>query len=769
MATSENNNSQGKRAPRKKVAKARNRVVPSGAKLHRILLDITNQLAQSNSLDEALEKFIDILSEQLHAERSTVFLNDPRTGELYSRVAQGDLRRRIRILNNHGVAGWCFTNAQSLLIPSAYEDERFSNEFDVRTGFETREIISTPLRDLSGEIIGVSQVLNRIDGNFDDLDLSYLERISAQATIGLQPHVVLEQIEASRRQEAEFLQVVSSVSSEINLGPLLNKIISAITNMLDAERSTLFINDEKTSELYTEFGEGIGKTQLRIPNHAGIAGYVFQTGEAINIPYAYADLRFNPSFDKQTGFFTRSILCMPVINKAGKIIGVTQVLNKRGGAFTKKDEQRLSAFTSQISIGIENAKLFNDVHNMKNYNESVLESMSNAVLTTDQEGAIVTCNAAGTKMMGVDELEILGKHTEQFFTGDNRWVHDKLQSVWDTGNEEIFMDAEIKRRDGKVLSANLTALPLVDMKEQKLGTMLMLEDISGEKRMKSTMARYMDPNIADQLLESDTLGGMQSVSTVLFSDIRSFTTLTEELGPQGTVSLLNDYFTVMVECISSEGGMLDKFIGDAIMAIFGVPIPHDDDPDRAMRTAIAMMRELEIFNAKRLAEGKKPIDHGVGINTDNVVSGNIGSPKRMNYTVIGDGVNLASRLESACKQYGAHILASELTVKQLRGTYRMREVDRVVVKGKTAPVAVYEMLDYHNEESFPDMIEVVGHFNDGFSLYRQGKWDQAMKSFREALRIHPGDRASATYIERCEQLKADKPADWNGVWIMKTK
>ena len=750
-------------------SKGRSRVIPSGVRLERTLLQITNDLATAESLDQALERFIEILSTQLRAERSTVFLNDPRTGELYSRVAQGELRRRIRILNTHGVAGWCFTNRQSLLIPDAYADERFSDEFDVRTGFQTREIISTPLRDLHDEVIGVAQVLNRIDGHFDESDLAFLEHISSQATIGLQPHVVLEQIEASRRQEAEFLQVVSSVSSEINLGPLLNKIISAITNMLDAERSTLFINDEKSNELYTEFGEGIGKTQLRIPNHVGIAGHVFQSGEAINIPYAYADLRFNPSFDKQTGFFTRSILCMPVINKAGKIIGVTQVLNKRGGAFTTKDEARLSAFTSQISIGIENAKLFNDVHNMKNYNESVLESMSNAVLTTDQEGVIVTCNAAGTRMMGVEEGEILGKRTGEFFTEENAWVHDKLLSVWDTGNEEIFMDAEIRRRDSKLLSVNLTALPLVDMKEQKLGTMLMLEDISGEKRMKSTMARYMDPNIAEQLLESDTLGGMNSVSTVLFSDIRSFTTLTEELGAQGTVSLLNDYFTVMVECITNEGGMLDKFIGDAIMAIFGVPIPHDDDPDRAMRTAIGMMTELKIFNAKRVAEGKAPIDHGIGLNTDSVVSGNIGSPKRMNYTVIGDGVNLSARLESACKQYGAHILASELTVRQLRGTYRMREIDRVVVKGKTAPVGVYEILDFHTEDSFPNMIEVVGHFNDGISLYQQGRWDPAIKSFREALRIHPGDKASSTYIERCQQLKADKPVDWDGVWIMKTK
>ena len=303
----------------------------------------------------------------------------------------------------------------------------------------------------------------------------------------------------------------------------------------------------------------------------------------------------------------------------------------------------------------------------------------------------------------------------------------------------------------------------------------MIEDISSEKRMKSTMSRYMDPELADQLMtadgnDADIMGGKQSVGTVLFSDARSFTTITEELGAQGTVKLLNDYFTIMVDCITDEGGMLDKFIGDAMMCIFGTPVPHDDDPDRAVRAAIRMMTDLKVFNDKRSTEGKMPIDHGMGINTDSIVSGNIGSPKRMDYTVIGDGVNLAARIESACKQYGAHILISEFTYNAVKATYRTRQVDYVIVKGKTEPVGVYEVLDFHDDESYPNLVEALGLFNDGYRSWNEGKWDQATKLFNSVKKINPDDKAAQLYIDRCAHMKKNPPkGNWDGVWVMTSK
>ena len=756
---------------RRKAAQKADPSVHGRLKLVELLLEVSRKMAAFDTLDEVLTALVEMTTAELDAERGSLFLNDPETNELYSRVAQGNVKHEIRVLNTSGIAGYVFTSGQSVMIHDAYSDPRFNRSIDEQTGFVTRNIICAPIRTVKGEIIGVAQTLNKKKGNFTSRDLSVLEAMTTQGTLALQGAVFIERMKAVRQQEMEFVDVVSEVTADIKLGSLLQKVMGEATRMLNAERSTLFLNDEKTSELWSEVGQGLESVQIRLPNHLGIAGAVFSSSKTINIPYAYADLRFNPSFDKKTGFFTRSILCVPIVNKHGKTIGVTQVLNKRGGPFTNQDESRLRAFTAQISIALENAKLFADVQNMKNYSEAMLEPMSNAVLTLDDAGKIATCNAAGLKILRVRSDRILHRTAAEFFGADNAWLLERLKHVDETASADVLMDAELVVQEEKV-SANVTVLPLFSVERKRIGSMLLIEDISSEKRLKSTMSRDMDPGIADRLVASgaELLGGQSVMATVLFSDVRSFTTITEQLGAQGTVALLNEYFTLMVDCIQREGGMLDKFIGDAIMAAFGIPVAHEDDADRAVRAAISMLRELRAWNAQRIADGKMPVDMGVGLNTDTVVSGNIGSKKRMDYTIIGDGVNLASRLESACKQYGTHILVSEFTYAKLRGTYRAREVDLVVVKGKTQPVAIYEILDYHTEETYPRLIDALGYFRDGLAKYRQGKWNDAVAQFSEVASINPADKAAKLYAARCGYLAEHPPGDdWNGVWVMESK
>ncbi len=749
-----------------------------------LLLSINRKIAALTGLNEILRCLIEETVSELNADRGSLFLNDPTTGELYSRVAQGELTREIRFLNTSGIAGSVYHSGIGEIIHDVNDDRRFNSSIDASTGFETRNIVCAPIKTVKQDVIGVIQILNKKKGRFTKADLATVSAITEQAAITLQNAEGNEKQAAARQKELQFLSIVSDVTAEIELDNLLQRVMTEATKMLNADRATLFLNDFKTGELFSRVAMGDGVGEIRLPNNVGIAGTVYQSKKTINIPHAYADLRFNPSFDKKTGYFTRSILCVPILNKEGLCIGCTQVLNKKGGEFTEEDESRLRAFTQQVAIALENAQLFEDVAKERIYNHSMLESMSNAVVTINEEGRIVTCNKAGLRIFKVTSNEIIGHSAEKFFSDGRKWMLEKIHQCSESRENIVLMDVtfevgSVENENAEIISSNVSFLPLqsedpdgrMDKGSGNLGILIVIEDISDEKRMKSTMSRYIDPGIANQLMSqgADIMGGQETLATVLFSDVRSFTTITESLGAQGTVALLNEYFDIMVEAITEQGGMVDKFIGDAIMAGFGIPFSNDDDEDRGVKAGINMIKRLWEWNVQRENEGKMPVDMGLGLNTDKVVSGNIGSSKRMDYTMIGDGVNLAARLESACKSYSAKILISDFTYQRLKGTYQIRYIDDVIVKGKTEPVGVREILDFHTPLTFPNLMDNVNHFNEGRLSFKAGNWDKAIKSFRECLNCNPKDRLSDTYIERCTIMKKKNPKDWDGIWVMTSK
>jgi len=282
----------------------------------------------------------------------------------------------------------------------------------------------------------------------------------------------------------------------------------------------------------------------------------------------------------------------------------------------------------------------------------------------------------------------------------------------------------------------------------------------------------MTKEIADKLMEEgqDALGGTEQTASILFSDIKGFTAFSERTGASETVAMLNDYFTVMVDMVMNHGGILDKYMGDGMMAVFGAPFPGEQDADNAMKAALGMFRALEFFNEGREGAGKETIDIRVGLNTDQVVSGNIGSSRRMDYTVIGDGVNLAARLESASKAYGTRLLISEFTVAALHQDYALRQVDRLRVQGKENPVAIFEALDSYPEGAIQDVPALIQTFDEALQAYRGQRWSEALQGFEASLAIHPTDRVSQVYRSRCDIFSANPPPeDWDGVWVMTHK
>ncbi|MBN2515276.1 MAG: CHASE2 domain-containing protein [Deltaproteobacteria bacterium] len=292
-----------------------------------------------------------------------------------------------------------------------------------------------------------------------------------------------------------------------------------------------------------------------------------------------------------------------------------------------------------------------------------------------------------------------------------------------------------------------------------------------KKKIRGTFQYYLSGPVIEEMLKDPSklkLGGEKRDLSVLFSDIRGFTTISEKLTPEDLVHLLNEYLTVMTDLVFKYDGLLDKYMGDAIMAVFGAPVAQSDHPVRCCKTALDMMAELKTLQKKWEDEGKPVLDIGIGINTGDMVVGNMGSKMRFDYTVMGDNVNLGSRLEGINKEYGTNIVISEYTYAKVKDSFFCRELDSVRVKGKMQPVKIYELMgEKKDSEQWDGFVSV---FEEGLTHYKQGRWDGAIACFRKVLEIRPGDHTSTVYIERCENLKHNPPEEqWDGVYTMTKK
>lgn len=736
------------------------------------LVDISTRVSDTLSLDVVFSRLIEIVTEALGAERSALFLYDPETRELFSRVMQDSTVEEVRFPGNFGIAGAVFSSGRSEIIPDAYADSRFNRNVDTTTGFHTRNILCVPVRNNKGEVIGVTEALNKREGEFTAADRHLLESLSSHAAAALENARLYEETERAHREEALLLDVVSLIASEIHLDPLLGKIVLAATQLLGADRGSLFLYDPAHNELFSRVAGGLAEDQIRFPANAGIAGECFTTGKPVSIDDAYGEARFNPEVDKGTGYRTRNLLCMPIAAKNGNKVGVMEILNKKAGPFTVGDQRRLAALCAQAAVSIENAQLFEDVNDARSYSENILRSMSNGVVTLDAGGLVSKVNDAALRILGRLESDLVGKTVASVLGEANQWVITSIEKMLRTGKIDIAVDSDLLLEGEKAVSINLSTVPLYNLHDQRIGSMLVMEDITREKRLRNTMSRYMSKAVMDQLLEGGdvALGGTSREVSVLFSDIRGFSALSERLGARETVAMLNEYFTDMVDVVFAHQGILDKYIGDMIMAVFGSVLTTEQDADNAVTVGTRMLVALRELNVRRTAAKQDPIHIGVGISTGQVISGNIGSPKRLDYTVIGDRVNLAERLESANKYYGTNVLICQPTASRLKRSVRMRELDLIRVRGIQTPVSIYEVLDHHTDETFPRLDVVVDSFSWGLTHYRRQEWAKAGKFFREALAAQPEDRPSRLFLERCQIYGNDPPAPgWDGVWPLQQR
>ncbi|MCX8084608.1 MAG: adenylate/guanylate cyclase domain-containing protein [Calditerrivibrio sp.] len=287
-------------------------------------------------------------------------------------------------------------------------------------------------------------------------------------------------------------------------------------------------------------------------------------------------------------------------------------------------------------------------------------------------------------------------------------------------------------------------------------------------QIKKAFSTYVSPEVVELMLKDPDrlkLGGENREVTIIFTDIRGFTTLSEKLSSEQVVYMLNQLNTPLTRIIIENGGLLDKYIGDAIMAIFNAPVDIDHHPDRACRSALLMYRKVEELSQRFQAEGLPPVKIGIGINTGEATVGNIGSDIRFDYTAIGDSVNLASRLEGLNKYYKTHIIVSESTKSKTTEPFLFRIVDKVVVKGKTEPISIFELME-KNE----DNLALVKEFELAYSLYLDAEFRTAKEEFGRLYEKY-NDGLSEYYNKRCEELIAlnIEKNSWNGVYIAKEK
>ena len=735
-----------------------------------LLAEVVNGALTALSLDELLRRLIELATSTVAAERGTIFLIDAERGELFSRVVQGGDVREIRLPLGSGIAGAVLESGRPEIVADAYADPRFNATIDQHTGYRTRTLVGVPLRRSDGGVMGVLEILNKRDGQFDATDVALLEAIGMQAAAALEHAQLFEYERQQWRLDRRLIEMAETVSAELELDRLLGKIVEAARVLLDGERASLFVHDAASGDLLSRVTAGGKVDEIRFPASMGVAGATFATGRIINVREARADPRFNPEIDSLTGFRTRSLISAPVQGPGGATTAVIQVLNSASGFFTGSDERRLQSFALQAGIALQNAQLFADVLSLKAYTDNLLRSLPDGVIKLDANGAVVSLNDAARKILRIGEDDAVPRSAQQMWGERNPWLIEALAYAMKTGGADHRPDVEFVVANGPPANVNVTVSPLRDTGGLITGLTVILQDIERQKKVQATISRYMAKEFADQALKDESAHSRTVSATILFSDIRRFTTIAEALTPQGTVDMLNEYFGEMAEIVQQHSGVVDKFIGDAIMAVFGAVVTSSVDADNAVAAACEMIRRLRHLNDRRKSRGVHPLEIGVGIASGEMVAGPVGSPNRVDYTVIGDSVNLASRLEGANKHYSTAVLLAAPTVERLKTPVRLRRIDLIRVKGKETPTDIFELLDHHAPEAAAKFDELLKPFEEGIAFYRARQWSRALDRFAAVIKILPNDGPSWVYTDRCLYYREHAPpAHWDGVWTMDSK
>ena len=391
--------------------------------------------------------------------------------------------------------------------------------------------------------------------------------------------------------------------------------------------------------------------------------------------------------------------------------------------------------------------------------DQLLDGLETGVLVFDPSGSLVRANPAARRILVGWDLTPNGSTVGSLCKESNSALGREIWEAIDGGEASAPTDVNIAKPDGELISARRAIQPII-VSGKPCGALVLLDDVAFTRRLQSLLDKNMSSGVAEAIGTASAPGGAMREVTVLCADIRGFAPLAETLGARRVVDLLNECFSYMADVIGAEDGIIDKFIGDAIMVLFGVPTSHGDDADRAVAAARRMIRALKLMNEVR---GAPTLRIGIGLSSGPAIAGQIGSPDRKNYTVIGEPAKLASRIEGVAKAYGADIVICGETFNRLTRPVPIRRVDVVILPGREQPTAIYEVFVEDPGAGAAGWLE---EFDAGVIAYLAGDFVAAQTHLLRAKALNPDDMMAVVLAQRCRRLGQSDNSEWTGAWRM---
>tara|TARA_A100001015_G_scaffold320709_1_gene448135 strand:+ start:364 stop:2385 length:2022 start_codon:yes stop_codon:yes gene_type:complete len=528
---------------------------------------------------------------------------------------------------------------------------------------------------------------------FSDIDFKILEIISNHLTEALYNYELIESVENKTNElnikllELETLfDIGVAISSVLDINDLAQEVLLRAIGVLNASKG-MFLHINQNSPILDILSIfNWGEENFLLSNKIDVFNQIKNGKRGLILTTKHKT-------DVQKKLKENNLLIVPLRanqNLLGYMVLCDKETRKGVEDFNELDLDILTSLSNQAAVAMDNANLFKEITEAKQFNESILGSIATGVITLNILGEVDSVNKAGENIFKLNKESILNNHYMFLFEKDQEII-DIITKAEEINKivTEINIPFLTASEDTIV---NISAAPRINVNGDLEGLVLAIEDISDVSKVKNTFKRYVSKQVVDNLLEDDAklnLGGEEREVTILFTDIRGFTSMSENMKPEEVVTTLNEYFSEMIDIVFKYNGTLDKIIGDELMVVFGAPLSAEDDTERALNTAIEMQKKIKELNNNRKKRRAKPVLVGAGINKGFVVSGNIGSRDMMDYTVIGDTVNLGSRLCSAAGP-GEIIVSKEVT-KNLDKNFKFDKLVPINVKGKKDKINIFKV------------------------------------------------------------------------------